>query len=548
MQETASHIRILVRDGDDLIDRFEFDGQVIRVGSGSDCDIRIPDRRLLDEQATLRPGDDGIWTLESIDVGNTVQVNGRSINGTVKIHHHDEITIFGYTLAIYNDATKPSLISRKRAQETLIATGNGATMHPLPDGTIVYKPGGELTLAGETPTRFTTFCTGLYKCGDIPKLIDHLADNLLKLFDCRFIYIGARRQDVGDLEFVKGQLTGGKALDESPLQELLVNRCLDLGQHLFMPQSPADGIGSAIAIPLSNNLGELGVIYIDRAAAVAPFQTSDLHELTMLAKLSADHLESLISNQVSIQTAAKAGELSFLREIQTRLDPAKIPEFPGLQMAAYCKPGQTSGGDVFDIMKLGNGLGGIFIGNVMSDPTRTGMAMIEARTAFRSACMHADAPNVFLRAINWLLTEDPQSAALHGAVILINPATGQMQFSTAGKIGAVIIDHIGESRDLVNHDAPPAGVTPNFAYMSANDCLKNDETLAIFTNGCTTVTNDTGEPLGEEALMESLRDGFGQSARIALDELIQDQAAFFKQGQQSADASIILFHKTAATG
>ncbi len=548
MPETASHIRILVREGDDLINRLEFDDQVIRVGSGSGCEICIPDRRLLDEHATIRPRDDGTWTLDSTDVGGTVQINGRTVNGVVEIHHHDEITVLGYTLAVYNDATKPSLLSKKRAQETPVIRGGGLKPLPVPTGAVVYKPGDDSTVSSQSPARFATFCSGLYKCGDLPKLIDHLVDCLLPLFGCRFVYVGARRQDSGELEFVKGQLIGGKSLDESPLQELLVNRCLDFNQNLLMPQSPTESVGSALAVPLSNKLGELGVIYLDRSPDAVPFGSGDLNELMLLAGLAASHLESLIRGQVNIQNAARSGELSFLREIQTRLDPAKIPEFSGLQLAAYCKPGQVRGGDVFDIMKLANGLGGILIGNVESDPTRTGMAMIEARTMFRSACMHADAPNVFLRSINWLFREDLQPAAFHGISILVNPSTGQMQFSTAGNIGAVVIDHVGESRDLVNHDAPAIGSAPNYAYLSAADCLKNNETLAVFTNGCTTVWNESEETLGEEALMESLRDGFGQSARIALDELIQDQAEFFKRGQQHEDASILLFHKIAATG
>ncbi len=548
MPKTSTHIRVLVRDGDDLIDRFEFDAQTIRIGSSDECEIHIRDRRLLELQATLHQSDDGVWTLDSAESeNNTVQVNGRPVHDRVVIHHHDEIMIFNYTLAVYNDATKPSLISKQRAAETVAPVSNGPKLLPMPDGGITCKPGGDLSLSGQTSLHLATFCSGLYRCVDVPAVLDHLVDSLLLMFGCRCAYVGARRQDAGELEFVRGQLRGGRSIDESPLQPLILNRCLDNCQYLLMPRSPKEAIGSAMAAPLSNTLGELGVVYLDHASDAPPFSMDDLHELMLLANLAAAHIETLLQTQASVQSAAREGQLSFLREVQTRLDPARIPEFSGLQMAAYCKPGSQRGGDVFDVMKLANGLGGIFIGNVESDPTRTAMAMTEARTAFRSACMHADAPNVLLRSLNWMLCEDPSPSALHNACVLINPKSGQMQFSTAGKIGAVIIDQVGESRDLVNHDAPALGTTPGFAYMSGTECLKKDETLAVFSYGCATIQNEDGQALGEDALMESLRDGFGQSARIALDELIQDQAAFFKRGRQADDVSILLFHKTVAT-
>ena len=103
----------------------------------------------------------------------------------------------------------------------------------------------------------------------------------------------------------------------------------------------------------------------------------------------------------------------------------------------------------------------------------------------------------------------------------------------------------GESRDLVKRDAPPAGQTTGFTYGPSSDRLVEGETMALFSSGCWTVCNAEGQPLSEAALVESIRDGFGQSAAVAMDDLIQDHSAYFRDGKQADDLTMLLFHRVA---
>jgi len=47
-------------------------------------------------------------------------------------------------------------------------------------------------------------------------------------------------------------------------------------------------------------------------------------------------------------------------------------------------------------------------------------------------------------------------------------------------------------------------------------------------------------------VIDSIRDGFGQSASVALDDLVQDHAGHFKQGRQADDITIMFLHRIAA--
>jgi serine phosphatase RsbU (regulator of sigma subunit) len=298
-----------------------------------------------------------------------------------------------------------------------------------------------------------------------------------------------------------------------------------------------------MAVPLITRRGRLGLIYINSAAESVTYDTPELDELCLYAALIARQLEAIVAEQVKLQEAIAAGELSFVREIQARMDPTNVPQWEQLQLAVYCKPGLDRTGDVYDVMRLPNGLAAFLTAHAEASATRAALAMAEVRAIFRMASMHADPPHVVLRALNWILHNQHDPCLLHCAVIVMNPKTGAAEYATAGRIGAMIVDQGGESRPLADPAIPPIGQRHDYALPSRPERLQDDETLVFYTPGCRTVADASGQPLGDHRVVQAFCDGFGQSAAEALDEVLSDLRAFFKDGRQSDDITLLVVHR-----
>ena len=147
------------------------------------------------------------------------------------------------------------------------------------------------------------------------------------------------------------------------------------------------------------------------------------------------------------------------------------------------------------------------------------------------------------RALNWLLHDPKHPASLASVGVVMNPNTGAMQFATAGKIGAVVLGHRGQVRSLTTPNVPEVGAAKEFAYESAGGRLLDGETLVLFTPGCLTVADPNGNPLGEERFLDGVADSFGQPASVALGDLLSDLKAFFQEGRQPDDITIMVLHR-----
>jgi len=237
------------------------------------------------------------------------------------------------------------------------------------------------------------------------------------------------------------------------------------------------------------------------------------------------------------------GQTAFLREVQSRLDPTNVPTWSALQVAVYVRPGLEQAGDIYDITRLPNGLASVLIGHVKAKPTRAAMVMTKIRSAFRMGSLHADPPHILLKALNWLLHDERHPCEVDCLVLMINPKTGAMEYSTAGEVGAVVVERGGEARTLKNSGSPAVGSAKNVTYDRVSDRIETGDSLVLYSAGCATARDNQGQVLGRERFVETVCDGFGQPAAAALDGLLADLGGFLKNGEPLDDITILYLHR-----
>ncbi len=541
-------MRVLIHIGEELVRDETFSRVPILVGSGADCGIRLPDQRVADHQCKIYPHAGEAWLIEPLAVGHRTVRNGHVLTEATYVEQGDEIDIAEYSIRLYPELDDMLVGLPATGVVQTIEEVAKIRSHPLPAGSQVFRGDDPMTLEARDHQAVARLAFDLHVANDIPKFLTAVLRFLARRFEGRLTWMAIRRQGYGRLEFVEGYLGTAPTSAEPPLLDTLSYRCLERGQYILVPRAESvtnAEIGSMLAIPIDSRRGRLGWIYVDAAAGQRRLDLPALHMLIAVSMVAAVHLEGIIEQHLKMQEALASGELSFIRQVQSRLDPRNVPHWEGFQLAAYCRHGKQRSGDVYDLMKLPNGMIAIIIAHAQASTTRAALAITEVRAAFRVAGLHADPPHVLLRELNWLLHDTRDPCALSCVSIIINPRTGVCQYCAAGTICAIVVDTSGERRVLADRTAEAIGLAAHPTLSSQISKILPSETLVLYTPGWHTLETPSGESLGESRFVDALRDGFGQSASAALDGLQMDLADYLNSGRQPDDMTVLLLHRVA---
>ncbi|MCA9249678.1 MAG: SpoIIE family protein phosphatase [Phycisphaerae bacterium] len=541
-------MHIVVTDAERPTRGFDFSDEVelIRVGSTSDCDLFLPDVRVAEEHFQIRKVDGVEWILEHCEIPadspaeyTRTYVNSIESNEAIRLRHNDEILIARFRLKVFLDNS-----SALAPRSAIVESASKIREHPLPHGAAVRGEAGEaLTLPPGMVSTLADIAFEINQCADLSSLMGACIKLVQQHFSTHQVWVGTRRRSYGRLEFVETRLEDGSIGGDPHLIDTFVYRCTERGQQILCSKLDAFPVGSLMCVPLVADRGVLGMIYLDQRRDGAPFGRQEFDSLVAMGAVIAKHLDRIVADQVELQESIKAGQLSFVRELQSLMDPTNVPQWEGLQMAMYCKPGLDSSGDIFDVMRLPNTLASFVCGHVKGHATNAALAMAQVRAAFRLAGLHADPPHVLFRALNWILHDPQRPCEFSAAGFVMNPKTGAMQFATAGDIGAVVVGAGGQLRSLVQESMPAIGATREHAYTGGAGRVEDGETLVLYTPGCWTVANEEGKSIGRGQLINAISDLFGQPASSALDELLSDFRAYFALGRQPDDVTFMILHR-----
>lgn len=531
-------MHLVVSKHDSVVRSLTLDADVIEIGSDPDAHVCLPDGRIAPHQAQLRAAEGG-WMVVPLDLNYSLILNAMVADEPTPIKNGDEIRLGDFTVRIYLEPSAEATPVKTAVTEEVAKL----RQHALPHGSVTRKE-EEITLPPTAKAQIADFALRLPQCIDFAGLLNVSLSTLLKTFEARMVWIGIRRKGFGELEFVEGLRKDGKTASDPPDLETFLYRCMERNQFILIPRTDRKETTSVLAIPLLTGPGCLGLIYIDDDDAGRRYDNSDLDALMMYGALIGRQLEVTIAGQVKQRESLVDGELSFIREVQAHMDPTVFPQWDQLHLAVYCRPGFERTGDLFDIMRLPNGLASFVVAHAEASNIRAALAMAEMRAAFRMAAMHADPPHILLRALNWMLRNDREPCLLHCAAVVMNPKTGACEYATAGDIGVLIVDRNGDPRELADSTRKALGHSDEYNLPAHPERLGSDETLVLYSPGCRNVMDRNGNRLGAGPLTSALCDSLGQAPAAALDDLLTDLSAFFKEGRQPDDITMLYVYRT----
>jgi serine phosphatase RsbU (regulator of sigma subunit)/anti-sigma regulatory factor (Ser/Thr protein kinase) len=197
------------------------------------------------------------------------------------------------------------------------------------------------------------------------------------------------------------------------------------------------------------------------------------------------HARSLAQERLGTEAAAAGPESQLAETFQRSLLPSRLPEIPGVDLAARYVPAtadQQIGGDWYDVLQLPGGRLALAVGDISGRGIQAAAAMGQLRMALRAYALHDPFPVEVLRGVHQLVAELPVPGMATLVYALFDPDTRELWFANAGHPPALVVAD-GQGHFLLDGLAPPVGVAADDHYAQVRTHLAPGSTLLLYTNG-----------------------------------------------------------------
>jgi sigma-B regulation protein RsbU (phosphoserine phosphatase) len=275
----------------------------------------------------------------------------------------------------------------------------------------------------------------------------------------------------------------------------------------------------ALAVPLIAGDRMEGVLAVGERSSRTPFSAEDLDFAQALGRHAGTALESARLHRLRVEKQRQDHELRIAQEIQRSLFPARLPELPGVEVAADSRPCYEVGGDSYDWIELGSGRLALVVADASGKGTPASLLMASVH-AFVHARAGTDTPATMAERLNRFLlarTQENQYVTLFYAEL--DAEERRLAYVNAGHVPPY---HVSRDRTVrrLSGGGPPLGLLEGASYAEGRIMLAPGDVLAMVTDGLTEASAPDETEFGDARASETLRTLSAGSAHRILDGLV----------------------------
>ena len=242
---------------------------------------------------------------------------------------------------------------------------------------------------------------------------------------------------------------------------------------------------------------------------------------------------------MALQYGAERAELA--RTLQESLLPPRLPEIPGLSIAARYVAGGTGVevlGDFYDIFPSVRSGWGMVVGDVCGKGAPAAKSTALARYTLRAEAHRHGRPSLILAALNqalldWL-TEDRRFLSAIYATVRPTPAGAAVQVSVAGHPLALVRRANG-SVQTIGRPGTLLGLLPDPELHDSRALLRAGDSLIFFTDGVTEARSRISRELYGDDRLRDMVAGLRDMSAAHIADAIQRAVRTFSGGDLSDD-------------
>lgn len=250
--------------------------------------------------------------------------------------------------------------------------------------------------------------------------------------------------------------------------------------------------------------------------------------------------------------AAQETELSIAREIQMGIlesDLSSCTTGTGLDIHAVLKPAQHVGGDLYEILRVGEDRVMVVLGDVSGKGIPAALFMAVAVTVLRTLARQIAEPDEILRRLNdELVEQNPRGMFVTLQCLAFDLAQRRVSCAGAGHHQLAIVSPGRAPRLACPSSGMPIGLMAFNPIERESLPLEPGDTFVLYSDGVSEAMNTAEEFYGEERLLRLLSAGAGASAADTVTQVLGDVRAFAAGAKQSDDITILAARYAPATG
>ena len=240
---------------------------------------------------------------------------------------------------------------------------------------------------------------------------------------------------------------------------------------------------------------------------------------------------------------AMESELRIAREIQMGILPGDltaITQGAPLDIHAVLEPAREVGGDLFDVVRIGDDRMVVVIGDVSGKGIPAALFMAVTTTLLRTVAKHRERPEAILGRVNDdLCTLNPHTMFVTLLCAVFDLRRGRVTWASAGHPPPVLLRAGAAPAFACEDQGTLAGITPGIEIRSHTTDLAPGDTVVLYTDGVTEAFDKQNQLFGEERVLRFFADHPVQKAADAVGGLLQAVHRHEAGTPQSDDITIV---------
>lgn len=238
-------------------------------------------------------------------------------------------------------------------------------------------------------------------------------------------------------------------------------------------------------------------------------------------------------------------ELAVAREIQMDVLPKELPSLPDYDFAGWCRPAEATGGDIFDIIRIGDDRIMLLVADATGHGVGPALSVTQMRSMLRMCIRNGVSLDDAYRHINDQLAEDLATNRFVTAFLGTLDAHNHRITYHAGGQGPILHYHAsgGEFQSLGASTMPMGVLSGLPAPSPRSHDLAPGDILAVMTDGVFEYENPAGEQFEESRVTEIIRAHASEPMAKLAERIVQAVDDFADGAPQMDDMTILLIRR-----
>lgn len=300
---------------------------------------------------------------------------------------------------------------------------------------------------------------------------------------------------------------------------------------------------TAVCVPVSTSTTLLGTLWVF-CNRKRDFNDRETNLLEVVAGRIASDLEREMLLRSGIDGVMLQKQIAAAERLQRNTLPTISPLLDGWNIAGWSSQAEGVGGSFHDWFCLPRGLLAVASGKAAQQGVVGALTASAVKTAVRAHARYHRHAERILQQTNltlWTGSAGDQHSTLFCG--LIETATGRVCCSSAGKISLLRLG--AEGWQSLSQDAPVLGSSAESDFEQFGHELQPGETLVIFSDTLSNITDNQQQPLTESRLGEVLCD----KRHLSAEELVAVIRSYLEThgvAMERQDLSILVVRRTTA--